>query len=262
MDDCGIAENADLSSSTNIRIGVLGGIGPEATVEFYGKLIKRLQEKNLIRNNCDFPQIIINSIPAPELIHDTISEADLKPYINGIRLLDKTGVDFIVMVCNTIHLYYERLQGQIKTPILDLREEVEKCLASKGIKSVCIIGTPNTLKNGLYRFEGIKYLDISKSEILELSRSIFNFNRGFNMDRQVKTVNEICKKYVKKKSNAVILACTELAIMLSPFGKSAGGKGKNEISIINTIDVLVEATIDKFLSLKYAGRQKSNQIGD
>ena len=56
----------------NFKIGILGGIGPEATGEFYNKLIKRLQEKDLIKSNKDFPQIFINSIPAPELIYDYI----------------------------------------------------------------------------------------------------------------------------------------------------------------------------------------------
>jgi hypothetical protein len=62
-----------------VRIGVLGGIGPEATGEFYNKLIAKFQERGLIKTNRDFPQIVINSIPAPELIYDTISDEDLKP---------------------------------------------------------------------------------------------------------------------------------------------------------------------------------------
>ncbi len=88
---------------------MLGGIGPEATGEFYSKLIRSLQEKKLIKNNKDFPHIIINSIPAHELISHKISDEELKPYIEGLKELDKFGVDFIVMVCNTIHLFYDEL---------------------------------------------------------------------------------------------------------------------------------------------------------
>ena len=94
------------------RIGVLGGVGPEATGEFYNKLIRRLQEKGSIKSNRDFPQIIINSIPAPELIYDKISDEELQPYIKGLKELDKFGVDFIIMICNTIHLYYDKLQKE------------------------------------------------------------------------------------------------------------------------------------------------------
>src|SRR3989338_5655614 len=100
-----------------IKIGVLGGIGPEATGLFYLKLIKRLQDSGLIRDNQDFPQIIINSIPAPELIFDKVENTDLEVYENGIQELDKMNPDFIVMVCNTIHLYHQSLQSKIATEI-------------------------------------------------------------------------------------------------------------------------------------------------
>jgi len=116
------------------KIGVLGGIGPEATGEFYNKLIQKLQEKGLIKTNRDFPQIVINSIPAPELIHDKITKEELCHYIQGLKELDELGVDFIVMVCNTIHLYYEQLQQEINTPILDLRKELEDSLKRKKVK--------------------------------------------------------------------------------------------------------------------------------
>ncbi|MBI4150221.1 hypothetical protein HY488_02335, partial [Candidatus Woesearchaeota archaeon] len=79
------------------RLGVLGGIGPEATGTFYLKLIAQLQNKGLIQRNEDFPQIIINSIPAPELIFDHIDEIDLLPYVQGIKELDAMKPDLIVM---------------------------------------------------------------------------------------------------------------------------------------------------------------------
>jgi aspartate/glutamate racemase len=66
-----------------IKIGVLGGIGPEATGEFYNKLISKLQDNGMIKSNSDFPQIIINRIPAPELI-DHASESDIEQYRKGI----------------------------------------------------------------------------------------------------------------------------------------------------------------------------------
>ena len=240
MDSHALAGNADFPSSTGgstIKIGVLGGIGPEATGEFYSKLIKRLQEKRLIASNSDFPQIIINSIPAPELINDGISDEELKPYFEGLELLDKTGVDFIVMVCNTIHLFYDNLQGKVRTPILDIRAEVKRVIEKKKIKSVLLLGTPSTIKEGLYRFDGINYVELTDSDTKALGRSIFDFNRGFGST----TAADICKKYLKTGADMVILACTEFALMLD----------KEDMPKISTIDVMVDATIDKFLSLKY-----------
>ncbi len=219
----------------NVRIGVLGGIGPEATAEFYSKLIKSLQENKLIKNNKDYPQIIINSIPAPELIYDKISDNDLEPYIKGLKELESFKVDFIVMVCNTIHLYYNRLQKEINTPILDLRKEVRELLKIKRMKSVLVIGTPHTIKQGLYRFKGIKTFEPSNKELRRLSKAIFNFNKGFNKEIQIKKVKKICKKYLNKGAEYVILGCTEFAVMLS----------KENIPKINTIDILAESVIKR-----------------
>src|SRR3989338_4925854 len=135
--------------SPKIKIGILGGIGPEATAEFYSKLIYTLQKEKLIKSNKDYPQIIINSIPAPELIYEKILKEDLKPYIEGLKELDKFNPDFIVMVCNTIHLYYEALQAEIKTLILDLRKEVRDSLEKREIKSCLILGTSSTINRRL-----------------------------------------------------------------------------------------------------------------
>lgn len=219
------------------KIGVLGGIGPEATGEFYCKLIRNLQEKGVIKTNRDFPQIVINSIPAPELIYEETSEEELRPYIKGLKELDRFGVDFIVMVCNTIHLHYKRLQIEISTPILDLRTELRKHLEQMGIKSALVIGTPSTIRQGLYRFNGIRCLEPNTGEIEQLATSIFNFNRGIEKQLQVKKVKEICQNYLKAGAETIILGCTEFAIML----------GKEDLPMVNTIDILVEATIQNLV---------------
>ena len=141
------------------------------------------------------------------------------------------------MVCNTIHLYYNKLQKEIQTPILNLRKELEQLLINKNIKSTFTIGTPNTIKKGLYKFKGIKSFEPNKEEIKQLTNSIFNFNKGFDKELQIQKVKKICKKYLKKGAEIVILGCTEFAVMLK----------EENFPKINTIDVLVEATIKKII---------------
>lgn len=142
------------------------------------------------------------------------------------------------MVCNTIHLYYDRLQKEINTPIVDLRKEVRKLLKRRGIKSAFIIGTPNTIKQGLYRFKDIKSLEPDEEEMKLLTNVIFNFNKGIDKEKQTEKVKKICEKYLSRGVETIILGCTEFAVML----------GKENIPLINTIDVLVEATIQNFLN--------------
>jgi len=223
-----------------VCIGVLGGIGPEATGIFYRQFIEKLQNKGIIRKNCDFPQIIINSVPAPELIYDTITDEDIQPYHDGLQELDSFNADFIVMVCNTIHLFHKELQSKLNSPILDLREELKRILIQKDIESVLILGTPLTIKRELYKFEGIQCYTPTEEEMSMLSDAIFSFNRGINKDEQVKKVSVICRKYLDQGAQKVILGCTEFAAMLE----------NTELPTINTIDVLVDATVNKFLEKK------------
>jgi len=218
-----------------MKIGILGGIGPQATGIFYLKLIDKLQAEGLIKNNQDFPQIVINSIPAPELIFDKIDNKDLDIYKKGLKELDEFNPDFIVMVCNTIHLYYDELQSEIKNELIDLRQEVYKKIKSLNVKSVTVFGTPSTINLGLYNFEGINYLDVSKDETQELSNAIFLFNKGFEKENQRRKVEVIAKKYLSKDSEIILLGCTEFAVMLD----------SSEIHKLDTIDVLVECVVER-----------------
>lgn len=219
----------------NIKIGILGGIGPEATAEFYKKLIRRIQSSGLVRKNTDFPHIIINSIPAPELIYEKIEEKDLIPYKEGLKELDRFGTDFIVMVCNTIHLYYDEVQKEINTPIIDLREEMRRKLKEKEVKKALILGTSGTVRNGLYRFKGMECIEPDKKEMRQLTDAIFNFNAGKDKEMQKEIVRKICRKYMREGADAVIAACTEFALMLDD----------GDMEVTNSIDVLVESTIKK-----------------
>lgn len=232
-----------------VRIGVLGGIGPEATGEFYLKLINRLQESELIKSNTDYPQIIINSVPAQELRLDSESWSKPLPferldptYMNGLKELDRIGVDFISMACNTVHLYYDTFQAAIRTPIIDLREAMKKHLIEKGIRSFLILGTPWTIMMGLYKFQGIREFRPNQDEIKQLYDAICNFSRGFEKDKQTQTSKRIAEKYIADGAEVAILGCTEFAVMLE----------REDFPTVNSIDVLVKATLDRFCDAKVA----------
>lgn len=175
------------------------------------------------------------------MIYDAISDKDLDLYIKGLKELESLDVDFIVVVCNTIHLFYDKLQKSVNIPIIDLRKEVKKSLNK--YNSALIIGTSNTIKKGLYRFHGIKLFEPSENEINRLNECIFNFNRGINKKLQARKVKDICQKYLKKGAQVVILGCTEFAVMLS----------QANFPKINTIDVLINSTIEKSQLLKIRG---------
>ncbi len=157
----------------------------------------------------------------------------MKDYVIGLKELENNEVNFIVMVCNTIHLYRDKLQKTIRTPILNLREEMLKEIKKNNVKKTLVLGTPMTTKK-LYNFKGTT-IKPSQKEIQKISKAIFLFNNGTEKTKQVVKIKSICNKYFKQGAKIVILGCTELSVMLE----------KENIQKICSIDVLVNATIKK-----------------
>lgn len=220
-----------------IRIGVLGGIGPEATARFYGNLIKALQKEG-IDSNLDYPQIFINSIPANELIHETASEEDLRMYVNGIRELDGMHPDFVVLVCNTIHLFMDLLAEHAGSEIFDLRKEVRRCLVEK--KRVLVLGTMLTVNSGLYRFDGVNYETLNGDELEILQRAISKFNLGKDYQEEKRRITDICNKSVNSGTDCVVLGCTELVGILE----------NEDLPTLDTINLLVDGTIRRLNEIR------------
>ncbi|MDE1824887.1 MAG: aspartate/glutamate racemase family protein [Candidatus Micrarchaeota archaeon] len=219
--------------SSSKKIGILGGIGPEATGNFYLRLIARLQGTGRIESNTDFPQILVNSIPAPELVGEHTTGKELAPYFKGLIELEAANVDFIAMACNTIHLHHKMLQSRIRTPIIDLREELRLFMWGRGVGSMVVLGTPQTMRKGLYRLEGVKYYELEEMEAKEIGEAISNFNSGLDRQGAARRVDAVARKYVGLGAEVVVLGCTEISLMLleSRFDK------------VDTMDVLVDAVL-------------------
>jgi len=216
-----------------VKIGVLGGIGPEATGIFYSRLVKELQASRIIEKNTDFPQIIINSIPAPELLSLKPSKKELAPYFQGLKELDSLKPDFIIMACNTIHVFRNLLQRRTSSEIIDLRKEAKNFLASKKINKICVLGTPLTLNSRLFEFDGFKTIRPDRKEQAIISKAIFHYNKGVEKRKQVKSLEKIARKH--SKNAVLLLACTEISLML---------KGLN-CRKIDTMDVMINAVLKR-----------------
>ncbi|MDP1694147.1 MAG: aspartate/glutamate racemase family protein [Candidatus Woesearchaeota archaeon] len=114
-----------------LKIGILGGIGPESSALFYERLIKLAQSKN-VQSNIGYPHIILESIPAPELL---LKNPDLTMYKEALKNLQDVGADFIVLVCNTAYVYIDQLKKEVNIPILDLNGETEKILKKNKVRT-------------------------------------------------------------------------------------------------------------------------------
>lgn len=132
-------------------IGVLGGMGPEATADLFRKIIRATPAEK----DQDHIRVIIDSNPKiPDRTAAIIGggPSPLPEMTETAKNLEKAGADLIIIPCNTAHYYYEKLKKSIRIPILNMVELTAQAI--KGgfphVKKVGIIGTTGTVRAGIY----------------------------------------------------------------------------------------------------------------
>ena len=218
-------------------IGILGGMGTQAGLDFCNKLAILYRGKI----DQDYPLFLLynkSNIPGrPESIgihtgklsNKTNNNKSKKKYelvlkslVNGCKLLKKSKCKFIVIPCNTAHYWYDDLKNKIKLPIINMPKEVftyakKKC---KKNSSIGLLATEGTLKTGVYN----KFFDKDYNLVFP-NKSIQNssVNKAIKLVKmgKVKLANKIIKKaidyLIKKKCKKIILGCTELPIAIFAF---------------------------------------------
>ena len=201
-------------------IGILGGMGTQAGLDFCNKLAK------LNRGKLDqkYPMFILyNKSNIPE------RPKNLKKYYNvlnalvdGCKMLQKNKCKFIVMPCNTAHFWYDDVQKKINVPILSIPKEVyqnTKKNTSKNSK-IGLLATEATLNNNIYHKFFLKDYDlISPNKNLQknsVNKAITLVKKGRVKDAE-KILRPAVNHLIKKKCKKIILGCTELPIAIFAY---------------------------------------------
>ena len=201
-------------------IGILGGMGTQAGLDFCNKLAK------LNRGKLDqqYPMFVLynksNTPKRPENLKKYYNV--LKGLVDGCKMLEKNKCKFIVIPCNTAHYWYEDVQKKIKIPILSMPKEVfvhtkKNCKKNSTVGILC---TEATLKTKVYN----KYFDknynlISPEEKLQknsVNRAIKLVKLG-KVKEAEKALRPSVNYLIKKKCKKIILGCTELPIAIFAY---------------------------------------------
>ena len=218
-------------------IGILGGMGTQAGLDFCNKLAI------LYRGKIDqeYPLFLLfnkSNIPGrPESIGVQTKNLSnrkknkkiekkyslvLKSLLNGCNILKKSKCKFIVIPCNTAHYWYDDLRKRIKLPIINMPKEVfiHTKKTCKKNSSIGLLATEGTLKTGVYN----KFFDKNYNLIfpnISLQKNSVNKAIKFVKMGNVKAANKIIKPainyLIKKKCKKIILGCTELPIAIFAF---------------------------------------------
>ena len=218
-------------------IGILGGMGTQAGLDFCNKLAminrgKIDQEYPLfiLYNKSDIP-----GRPESISIHAKSSSdrfgrpKDLKKYnkvlkslITGCNSLQKSGCKFIVIPCNTAHYWYNDLQKKIRIPIVNMPKEVflhtkKNC---KENSKIGLLATEGTLKTGVYNKFFDKNFQLIRPNNNLQSKSVgkaIKFVKMGNIKEAAKAIKPAVNYLMKLKCKKIILGCTELPIAIFAF---------------------------------------------
>jgi aspartate racemase len=218
--------------------GVIGGMGPEATVEF----LRRLVAATPARDDGDHIRVLVDSNPKiPSRIAALIEGTGRDPLpvlVEMARGLEKQGADFLVVPCNTAHHYLPGIAAAVRVPLLDM--VALSVAALKGLsprpRRIAMLASPAVRKVGLYSarlesagFEAVFPDAAGEAEMLEIIRAV-KANSAGSRHRA-----GYARLAASLDADACLIACTELSVLGAPEGLVK--------PVVDALDALVRATV-------------------
>ena len=230
-------------------IGILGGMGTQAGLDFCNKLAKL----NKGKTDQKYPLFVLynkSNIPGrPENLHRY--NKVLKSLLAGCKFLEKNKCKFIVIPCNTAHYWYNDLQKKTRIPIVSMPREVylhaiKKC---KKNSKIGLLATEGTIKTGVYN----KFFD-KKFKLVYPIRSIQskNVNQAIKLVKMgkiknaAKAIKPAVNFLIKMKCKKIILGCTELPIAIFAF--KSFQKIKKSKTFLDPNLILANSSMKKYKS--------------
>ena len=224
------------------KVGIIGGIGPASTLDYYSGIIDKYRAKT---NDDNYPEIVINSINMTEMLlyvaqEDWDSLANM--LVNAIKNLKSAGADFAAIASNTPHIVFEAVKKEAALSIISIVEETCKYAKAQGCEKVVVIGTRFTMSSGLYtkalKQHGITAV-VPRESLQQTIHNLFfpNLENGIVVPKDKQTMIEIVSRLVVEHcADAIVLGCTELPLMIKV--------GDVDTLILDTTQIHINSIVD------------------
>jgi aspartate racemase len=227
-------------------LGLVGGTGPESTVEYYRLLIAAYREQR----DGNYPPIIINSVNLTMLLafmNANKLEEFTQELTDAVDRLARAGADFVAFTANTPHIVFDEVQRRSRIPLISIVEATCEKVQSLGLKKVGLFGTRFTMQAKFYpevfSRAGITVVTPNDEEqnyihekyIGELLNNIF---LPETRERMLLIADELKERHGVE---ALILGGTELPLLLR-------GEEHNDILLLDTTRIHVERLVAELLS--------------
>jgi len=203
------------------KIGIIGGTGPESTVDYYNEIINAFKDGS---GDMNYPEIIIYSINLGKMIG--LMRAGQFDEVTGylvekIECLEKAGAEFAVLSANTPHIFFDQISEKSTLPLISIVEATCAETIRKGLKRPGLIGTDFTMKASFYpdmfKKKGIEVIMPEAEDQELISMKLFTeIELGIFKDETRQLLIRIIEKMVREqKIDSLILGCTEFPLILT-----------------------------------------------
>lgn len=211
--------------------GILGGMGPLAHVEFERRLIQKSLERGATCDQDHPVWVLVGASNVPDRTRSLTGDAeDCTPWlVHYGRLLERTGVDFMIVTCNTSHAFYDRVQPQLNIPWIHLMDHTAQFIVENypSLRRIGVLATDGTLRTELYTHSlldaGLMPIvpmlgSTVQSQIMQL---IYNPEWGIKStgvwvsDQALEQLQQTVDWLKQQGAELIIAGCTELSVALA-----------------------------------------------
>lgn len=200
-------------------VGILGGMGPEATIDLFSRIVEETHAK------CDEDhlRIIVDNNPKMPSRQDAIlkgTESPVPAMVETARNLQRAGADFIIIGANTAHYFYDDVSAQVDVPFLHIIDEAVKELLriAPDVKKVGVLATDAAVKIKLYNKScakfGIEVVDAEDSMQHRMHNAIFDFKYNGLTEGNASEAAACAEHLIENGAQALIMGCTEIPLIL------------------------------------------------
>ncbi|MFO0840885.1 MAG: amino acid racemase [Gemmataceae bacterium] len=198
-------------------IGILGGMGPEATAAFYLRLIRRCQVDFGASNDEDFPAVVLFSLPVPDMVGANPAHNDLLRTLSQAgRAAENLGVTCLAIPCCTAHVLEAALRREFQVPLISIVEQVVATIEANGVRSVGVLGTRATVDSRLFHDPlaaiGVEVHEYADQGAVTLLIQKVMAGRAGQSERNA--LLAMTRQLEERGAEAVVLGCTELPLLL------------------------------------------------
>jgi aspartate racemase len=228
------------------RIGIIGGIGPASTVEYYKLIIELYREK---LSTTQYPEMLLHSVNMTEMLNLVTNDKlnELVDFLKEkIEVLEQSNVDYVALASNTPHLVFEQLANSVNVKMISIVEETCSAISKSGLKKVGLLGTKSTMTKGFYQKVGRRYgieMVIPGEEDQNYVHEKYMGELVYNQikpETKKRLIEIVTGMEVNEGIEGIVLGGTELPLIL-------GQEDFDEIMVLNTTLIHVNAILGKML---------------